>query len=256
MLAASMAPLRACLSSLPPAWTAAGLSSQLEALVSNYSQVDFWRDQLANALGVSFAAKQSRSIPAWGQGVLVCPLSTVPDPFRGLGKYGLVSLHVTLPACLIAHVSVLRPSTAASSSQQPGSLQIEFAHAPWVYDDLCPMHKACIQYQREVLLYVLDGGTADVDQLRALATYDDVIPLHSVGHLQSEGDSVVNPDVYIRRLHCAAASLEGPRPFPLLVFGSSQSDYATLAKRGNHGDYPHAVRNFSPPGPYLLRWAA
>ena len=95
-----------------------------------------------------------------------------------------------------------------------------------------------------------------MDQLRALATYDDVIPLHSVGHLQSEGDSVVNPDVYIRRLHCAAASSEGSRPYPRLVFGSLQSDYATLAKRGNHGDYPHAVRNFSSPGPYLLRWAA
>ena len=61
--------------------------------------------------------------------------------------------------------------------------------------------------------------------------------------------------VYIRRLHCAAAS-EGSRPYPNLVFSAPQSDYATLAKRGNHGDYLPAVRNFSPPGPYLLRWAA
>ena len=118
------------------------------------------------------------------------------------------------------------------------------------------MHNACIQYQREVLRYVLDGGSADVDQLRSLASYDDAIPLHSVGHLQSEGDGAVNPDVYIRRLHCAAAPLEEARTFPCFVFGAEQSEYDVLAKRGNHGQYPPSLRNFYPPGPNLRRWAA
>jgi len=117
------------------------------------------------------------------------------------------------------------------------------------------MHKLCIRYQLEFLRYVLDGGTADVDQLRALATYDDAIPLHSVGHLQSEGDSVVNQDVYIRRLHCAASAMEGPRPFPGRIFGAAQIDYDTLAKRGNLGYYERSVRNFFSPGPNLRRWA-
>ena len=95
-----------------------------------------------------------------------------------------------------------------------------------------------------------------MDQLRSLAVYDDAIPLHSVGHLQSEGDAEGNSDVYIRRLQCAAAPLEEARPFPGLVFGAGQSDYDILAKRGNHGQCPPSVRNFSPPGPNLLRWAA
>jgi len=225
--------------------------------VFNDSQADFWRDQLARALSISFAAKQSASMPAWGQGVLVCPLSTIQTPFPGLGKYNLVSLHVAVPACLIGFVSVLRPATGASPSGQPaGTQQISFASAPWTYDDRCPMHKACIQYQREVLQYILEGGSADIDQLRSLASYDDVIALHSVGHLQAAGDGAVTNDVYIGRLQCASAPLEEARHFLSRVLGADQSEYDVLAKRGNHGTYSHAVRNFYPPGPHLLRWAA
>ena len=96
MLASSMLPLSAYQRSQLPAWDSLGLLPQLDALVSNYSKADFWRDQLAGALRISFAAKQSSSVPSWGTGVLVCPLSTISDPFRGLGRYNLVSLHVTI----------------------------------------------------------------------------------------------------------------------------------------------------------------
>ena len=117
------------------------------------------------------------------------------------------------------------------------------------------MQKACIQYQRDVLQYILEGGSADVDQLRSLASYDEAIALNSVGHLQSAGDGAVTNDVYIARLQCASAPLEEARHFPRQVFGAEQAEYDTLAKRGNLGNYGHAVRNFNPPGPNLLRWA-
>ena len=155
MLASSMLPLKAYQSSPHPAWASLGLLPQLDALVSNYCKAEFWRDQLAGALGISFAAKQSSSIPAWGTGVLGSPLSTISKPFRDLRKYNLVSLHVTIPACLIRFISVLKPASGASSSAQlAGAPQINLAHAPWTYDYLCPMHTACLKYQREVFQYL------------------------------------------------------------------------------------------------------
>ena len=89
---------------------------------------------------------------------------------------------------------------------------------------------ACLRYQREVLQYVLDGGNADTDQLRSLASYDDGIELHSVGHLQSDGDNAVTNDVYISRLQCAAAPLDEVRQFPRRVFGLEQTAYDMLLK--------------------------
>jgi hypothetical protein len=118
------------------------------------------------------------------------------------------------------------------------------------------MHKACIRYQREVLQYLLVGGNADTDQLRSLASYDDGIELHSVGHLQSNGDAAVTNDVYISRLQCAAAPLDEVRQFPCRIFGVEQKEYDMLVKRGNHGFYRRSDRDFTPPGPHLLQWAA
>ena len=185
------------------------------------------------------------------------PLSTISTPFRDLGKYNLVRLHVNIPACLIRFISVIKPASGASSSAQlAGAPQINLAHAPWTYNDLCPMHVACLKYQREVLQYVLEGGYADTDQLRSLASYDDTLELHSVGHLQSDGDAEVAHDVYIRRLQCAAAPLEEIRQFPRRVFGLKQQEYDMLVKRGNHGTYSTADRDFTTPGQHLLRWAA
>ena len=169
----------------------------------------------------------------------------------------MVSLHVIIPACLLHLIAALKPSTGASSSAQPGgATQISLAHAPWTYNDHCPLHMACLRYQREVLKYVLEGGYADTDQLRSLASYDEGIELHSVGHLQSDGDTAVTNDVYISRLQCAAAPWDEVRQFPGRVFGLEQKEYDMLVKRGNHGSYSRADRDFTTPGQHLLRWAA
>ena len=114
---------------------------------------------------------------------------------------------------------------------------------------------ARLRYQREVLAYILEGGNADTDQLRSLASYDDGIELHSVGHLQFDGDTAVTNGVYISRLQCAAAPLDEVRQFPRRVFGLEQKEYDMLVKRGNHGSYSRADRDFTP-GQHLLRWAA
>ena len=103
---------------------------------------------------------------------------------------------------------------------------------------------------------VLEGGHADTDQLRSLASYDDAIELHSVGHLQSDGDAAVANDVYISRLQCSAAPLDEVRQFPRRVFGLDRKEYDMLVKRGNHGTYSPADRDFTTPGQHLLQWAA
>ena len=159
----------------------------------------------------------------------------------------MVSLHLIIPACLLHLIAALKPYTGASSSAQPrGDIQIHLAHAPWSYINQSPLHMACIRNQREVLKYILDGGNADTDQLRSLASYDDEIELNSVGHLQSDGDAVVANDVYTSRLHCAALPLDEVRPFPRGVFGLDQKEYDMLATRGKHGTYTAAERDFTP----------